>query len=397
MFKKTSSLYVAFVSALVIGAHFSSQAQDSTYRLVTSAVPFAAFTPDARSAGMGDAGAAISADANSVYWGAAKLVQADKNFGVSLSYTPWLRNITDDMFFANVSLFKKIGKNQAFGASMMYFDHGVFQARNPFGTLLGDYYANEFYVSGAYSRKLSDNFSMGVNFKYINSSLGSGAPIPGGGAIKPGQTVAGDISAFYHSENIDESTGKGWNHAFAAMISNIGGKINYGGSQSGFIPTNLKLGFASTRHIDAYNKLTLALDINKLMVPTPPVKDASGRIISGKDPDRGTLSGIFGSFADAPNGFGEELREFMIATGAEYWYNDLFAVRAGYFNESRTKGDRKYFTFGIGLKFQQRYGINFAYLMPVRQASPLANTFRISVLVDVFKKEVEMPTSEEQN
>lgn len=396
MLKKLSLLcVVAFGSPSLVFAQFTVSGQDTINNPISPAVPFAAFTPDARSAAMGDVGAALSADANATYWGAAKLVHAEKNSGFALSYTPWLRNLTDDMYFAYLSGFKKIGKNQAFGISIMYFDHGVFQARNNFGTLLGDYYSNEFYGALAYSRKLTDNFSMGVNLKFINSNLGSGAPVPGGGAIKAAQTAAGDISAFYQKSNVDEGSGQGWNHAFALMLQNIGGKVNYGGSTAGFIPTTFKLGLASTRHIDTHNKLTMALDVNKLMIPTPPVRNASGVITSGKDPDRGTISAMFSSFGDAPGGFSEEVREFMLAAGMEYWYNEVFALRAGYFNEARTKGNRKYFTVGFGARVQGRYGIDFAYLMPISQGSPLANSFRISLVVDMFKKQVVEAPAEE--
>ncbi|MFN4144207.1 MAG: type IX secretion system outer membrane channel protein PorV [Runella sp.] len=395
MTKKISSVFtlVGFLTSL---ATIAQSGQDTLgLRPVISSVPFAAFTPDARSAALGDAGVALSPDANSVYWGSAKLAQAEKSYGVALSYTPWLRNITNDMYFAHLSGYKKIGNNQAVGLSLMYFDHGMFQARNTFGQLLGDYYSNEFYITAAYSRKLSDKFSMGVNLKYINSNLGGGVQVMGGTALKPGTTMAADISAFYQTQNIDEGTGKGWGYSFGGMIQNIGGKVNYGSPQSGFIPTTLKIGGAATRYIDSYNKVTFTTDINKLMVPTPPIRNASGQIISGKDPERGTLSAIFGSFADAPGGFREELQEFMISAGVEYWYNEVFAARVGYFHESRNKGDRKYFTVGFGARIQQRYGIDFAYLMPQRQGSPLANTFRVSLVIDMFKKQAFTNDSEE--
>ena len=347
------------------------------------------FTPDARSAALGDAGGALSPDANSVYWGAAKLAQSTKKYGVAVSYTPWLRNITDDMYFTYISGFVKVGKNQAFGASLMYFDHGKFEARNGTGQNLGDFYSNEFYGTLAYSRKLTDKFSMGLNLKYVNSNL-AGSFVGNGMSIKPGSTVAGDISAYYKNDKIDEATGKGWGTAFAALIQNIGGKINYGGDASGFIPTNLKLSGAATRHIDSHNRVTFIMDFNKLMVPTPPVIDpVTKKILRGKDPDRGTFAAMFGSFNDAPDGLSEEIKEVTISTGVEYWYNDAFAARVGYFNEANSKGGRKFFTIGFGARIQERYGIDFAYLMPQKQGSPLANTFRISLLVDMFKKQVE--------
>ena len=382
------ALVAVCTSFSLVQAQNITGSDTASLRPITTAVPFAAFTPDARSAALGDAGGALSPDANSVYWGAAKLAQSTKNYGVAVSYTPWLRNITDDMYFTYLSGFVKIGKNQAFGASLMYFDHGKFEARNNVGNPLGDFYSNEFYGSLAYSRKLTDKFSMGLNLKYINSNL-AGSFVGSGSSIKPGSTVAGDISAYYKNEKIDEATGKGWNTAFAVLIQNIGGKINYGGDQSGFIPTNLKLSGAATRQIDAHNKITFVLDLNKLMVPTPPVLNPNGSIKAGKDPNRGTFAAMFGSFNDAPDGTGEELKEFIISTGVEYWYNEAFAARVGYFNEANSKGGRKYFTIGFGARVQNRYGIDFAYLMPQKQGSPLANTFRISLLVDMFKKQVE--------
>jgi hypothetical protein len=386
MIRKISPVFtlVGFCTSFIVSAQGgpTTAGQDSVgLNPVISSVPFAAFTPDARSAALGDAGAALSPDANSVYWGAAKLAQATKNYGVAFSYTPWLRNITEDMYFAYLSGFKKIGKNQAVGVSLMYFDHGLFQARNAFGQSLGDYYSNEFYASVAYSRKLSDKFSMGLNLKYLNSNLGGGVQVMGGAALKPGTTAAGDLSAFYQTENIDEGTGKGWNYSVGLMLQNIGGKVNYGGNESGFIPTTFKLGGAATRHIDTYNKVTFTLDLNKLLIPTPGAVNAA---------TKGSIAAMFSSFGDAPGGTKEELREFMISTGVEYWYNEVIALRLGYFNEAKTKGDRKYFTVGFGARIQQRYGIDFAYLMPQKQGSPLANTFRVSLVVDMFRKAADM-------
>ena len=359
-------------------------------------VPFAAFTPDARSAGLGDAGAALSPDANSVYWGAAKLANSKKDYGVAISYTPWLRNLVDDMQLVHFSGFKKLSKSQAIGFGVMYFDHGKFESRNSVGVQTGDIYANEVYATVAYSRKMSQHFSMGLNLKYIYSNL-AGGYVAAGSSIKPASTAAGDISMYYHNEKVDEGTGRGWDIASALLLQNIGGKVNYGGTENGFIPTTFKLGGAATRHIDLHNKITFVLDVNKLMIPTPPVRDANRNITRGKDPNISPISAIFSSWGDAPDGFKEEIKEFMISTGVEYWYNDLFALRLGYFNEARMKGDRKYFTIGFGARIQQRYGFDFAYLMPQKQGSPLANTLRFSLLIDMFKKQVDdIPTVEEE-
>ncbi len=368
--------------------------QTDTIRAVVASVPFAAFTPDARSAGLGDAGAALSPDANSVYWGAAKLASSTKDYGVAFSYTPWLKNLVDDMQFIYASGFKKLSKGQAVGFGVMYFDHGKFEGRNAVGTPTGDLYSNELYATAAYSRKLTPHFSMGLNLKYIYSNLAGGANAGTTFSIKPASTAAGDISFYYHKDHEDDGSDRGWDIAGALLLQNIGGKVNYGGVESGFIPTTFKLGGAATRHIDPHNKITFVLDFNKLMIPTPPVRGANRQIVRGKDPNVSPIAAMFSSWGDAPDGFKEELKEFTISAGAEYWYSNLFAVRFGYFNEARMKGDRKYFTIGFGARFQQRYGFDLAYLMPQKQGSPLANTFRISVVIDMFKKQVEEPIEE---
>ena len=387
---------ICLLSCFAASAQPTILGQTDTVRAVIASVPFAAFTPDARSAGLGDAGAALSPDANSVYWGAAKLANSKKDYGVAISYTPWLRNLVDDMQLVHFSGFKKLSKSQAIGFGVMYFDHGKFESRNSVGVQTGDIYANEVYATVAYSRKMSQHFSMGLNLKYIYSNL-AGGYVAAGSSIKPASTAAGDISMYYHNEKVDEGTGRGWDIASALLLQNIGGKVNYGGTENGFIPTTFKLGGAATRHIDLHNKITFVLDVNKLMIPTPPVRDANRNITRGKDPNVSPISAIFSSWSDAPDGFKEEIKEFMISTGVEYWYNDLFALRLGYFNEARMKGDRKYFTIGFGARIQQRYGFDFAYLMPQKQGSPLANTLRFSLLIDMFKKQVDdVPTVEEE-
>ena len=232
-----------------------------------------------------------------------------------------------------------------------------------------------------------------MNLKYLNSNLAGNTSVSGT-ALKPGGTAAADISAFYSKETRDDVSGKGVGLAFGGMISNLGGRISYGGEQRYFIPTNLRLGTAVTYYADQLSKFNFVLDINKLMVPTPPtygnpVTGSGGvitrPILAGKDPNRNYFGAVFGSFSDAPGGFNEELQEVNIAAGIEYWYNNSFAARAGYYNEPNAKGGRKYFTAGIGLKLQQRFGIDFSYLMPMKQGSPLANTFRLSLVLDLAK------------
>lgn len=354
-------------------------------RVVNSSVPFLNFTPDARSAALGDAGVALPADANAIFWNPSKLVFAEENSGASISYTPWLRDLIGDMYYTYLSGYKKVGKNQVIGLSLLYFDLGTIEFTTAQGLAAGTFNSREYAATASYSRRLFRNFSMGVNLKYLNSNL-AGSYTVNGTAIKPGATAGVDISAFYHDHARDEVSGKGIGWSYGAMLSNLGGKINYGSAERYFIPTNLRLGGAFTYYADQVNKFNFVVDFNKLMVPTPPVYgtpvNGVAPILRGKDPNRPYLSAIFGSFADAPDGFSEELKEVTISTGVEYWYNDLFAARLGYYNEANDKGGRKYLTGGLGVRLQDRYGIDFSYLMPVRGNSPLANTFRISLLVN---------------
>lgn len=367
----------------------------SNLGIPTSAVPFLNFTPDARSGALGEAGAALGdADANAIFWNPSKLVFAKQSKGASISYTPWLRQLIGDMYYTYLSGYSKLGKNSVIGGSLMYFDLGTVNFTTATGVAAGTFNSREYAVTASFSQRLSQNFALGVDLKYLNSNLAAGAANIG---LKPGGTAAADISAFYRDEARDNATGKGIGWAFGGMISNLGGRISYGGTQRYFIPTNLRLGTALTYYADQYNKFNFVADVNKLMVPTPPeyARDANGNLIPiagtnptkyqiarGKDPDRNYFSAVFGSFADAPGGFSEELKEFTISTGVEYWYNDQFAVRAGYFGESNTKGGRKYFTTGIGLRLQQRFGVDFSYLLPVKQGNALANTFRISLILN---------------
>jgi Type IX secretion system protein PorV len=376
--------------------------------VINTAVPFLNFTPDARAGGMGDAGVASSPDANAIFWNPSKLVFSEKDAGVSLSYTPWLRDLIGDMYYTYLSGFKKLDKNSVIGGSLTYFDLGTIYFTTNQGIAAGQFNSREYAFTGSYSRRLGKNFSLGVNLKYLNSNLAGNTSV-NGTALKPGGTAAADISFFYKKETRDDVSGRGLALAFGGMISNLGGRISYGGEQRYFIPTNLRLGTAVTYYADHLSKFNFVLDLNKLMVPTPPTYGATingvRQITAGKDPNRNYFSAIFGSFADAPGGFNEELQEINIATGVEYWYNDLFAARAGYYNEPNMKGGRKYFTAGIGLRLQQRYGIDFSYLMPVKQGSPLANTFRLSLVVDLVKgakplrddQEDEVPVEDTEN
>lgn len=399
-------LFVSISSAfLLCGGFLTTQAQlvtgqDTTGRIPTTPLAFLNFAPDARSAALGDAGVALSPDANATYWNPAKLPYLKDDFGVSISYTPWLRNLVDDMYFTYLTGYKKVAKGQVIALSVNYFDLGVLDLRNNTGIQTGTFNSREFMAGATYGRQLGENFSVGLTLKYINSNL-AGSSIINGVSIRPASTAAGDISAYYKKEFSNEETGSNLTWSWGLMISNLGGKVSYGSDDKYFIPTNFKLGTGLSFTADGRNRFNFVLDANKLMVPTPPVyvlQNGVPVVTRGRDPrDLSTLGGIFGSFADAPDGFSEEVKEIMISTGVEYWYNDVFAARFGYFSESRMKGDRKYFTVGFGARFQEKYGVDFAYLMPQRQGSPLAQTLRISLSMNLKKKDQTLLEEELEN
>lgn len=380
-------LFFVSVSSLVLlstSTLFAQSTLDTTRRIPSSPLSFLTFAPDARSAGMGEAGVALSADANATYWNAAKLPYTQKDFGVSASYTPWLRNLVDDMWLGYLTAYKKIGKDQAVAASVNYFNNGELDLRNGQGTQLGTFNSRELAISGTYSRQLGKNFSMGLTLKYISSNL-AGNAVVNNVSLKPARTVAGDISAYYRKQIKNEDTGSELTWSLGAVLSNLGGKVNYGsGTETeSFIPTNLKIGGGLSFTADGRNKFNFIVDASKLMVPTPGATAAENTTISGY----GALKGAFGSFSDAPDGFKEEIQEVAIAAGAEYWYNDIFALRAGYYGENKNKGDRRFFTAGVGAKFLDRYSVDFAYLFPVTQGSPLAQTLRITLGLSLNKAE----------
>ena len=354
-----------------------TQTNGSQSNNVSSAVPFLLITPDARAGSMGEAGVAIQPDANSMSINPAKLAFLEKPYGFSASYSPWLKSLVPDINLAYISGFYKLNDQSAIGGSLRYFSLGQIQLTDAGQQDLGIYSPNEFAIDATYAKRFGNEFSLGTTARFIYSNLTSGQ-FSAGQETKAGKAFALDVSAFYKKPTV--LFGKDAILSAGLNISNIGTKMSYvDGGNDYFLPTNLKLGGASTFIIDDYNQFTFALDFNKLMVPTQPIRDSNGTIISGKDPNRSTLSGMFGSFSDAPGGFSEEMKEISIAAGAEYWYNQQFALRAGYFYETPEKGDRRYFTLGAGLKYNV-FNIDFAYLIANPQKSPLANTLRFSLL-----------------
>lgn len=347
----------------------------STSNPITTAVPFLNINPDARGAGLGEVGVATSPDANSTYWNAAKLPFLEKGFGFSLAYNPWLRKLVNDMSLSYLSGYYKIRKEEVIALSMTYFDLGSIQFTDYKGDNGTKFSPNEFAIAGTYSRKLSKTMGVGVTLRYIYSNLAGSIASSSGSEPTAGQTVAADIGYFYTKPLNIQGTKN--NLALGANISNVGAKISYGNdNQKDFIPTNLRVGSSFTHELDPYNKVTLSLDLNKLMVPTPNPNDTT---------EKGLISGIIGSFSDAPGGFSEEMKEITISSGLEYWYNNAFAIRAGYFNESQMKGNRKYMTVGAGLKYQV-FNLDMAYLVSFQQNNPLAETMRFTLSFNFDKK-----------
>ena len=401
-------LFRISISLLVIlGLTKSNFSQISTQQLggsqintITTAVPFLLISPDSRSGAMGDAGVAISPDANSIHWNPAKLVFIEpiKDVGFSMSYSPWLRALVNDINLAYLAGYKRLDRFSTVGASLRYFSLGNITFTDNFGTTIRDFKPNEFALDLVYSRKLSDNFSAGISARYIYSNLTGGTSV-GGADTKPGQSVATDLSLYYIS-NPFKIADKNSTIAFGTNISNIGAKMAYTeNAERDFIPTNLRLGSTINTEIDEFNQFSFSLDLNKLLVPTNPYYDPNDNsIVSGRDPNVGVATGIFGSFSDAPgnvlldnNGsyyvedgsvFKEELNEFNLSLGAEFLYSELFALRAGYFHEHPTKGNRRFISFGAGVKYKV-LELDLSYILALTQQSPLANTIRFSIKLNM--------------
>lgn len=347
---------------------------------VTTAVPFLMIAPDARGGALGDAGVSSTPDAFSQHWNPAKFAFIDTDMGFSLSYSPWMRKLVSDINLAYVTGYKKLDDNSAISGSLLYFSLGDIVFTDIAGQTIGNYRPNEFALDFAYSRKLSPDFSAAISARYIHSNLTQGQDV-GSTTTKPGNSVATDVSVYYQKNTNVFNTPAVF--SWGVNISNIGAKISYtnDNTRKDFIPTNLRIGPSLMFNLDDYNSLTFMADFNKLLVPTPPRVDSAGNIIAGKNPDVGVPQGMIQSFYDAPGGFKEELHEITLSFGAEYWYNKQFALRAGYFYEHPTKGNRKYFTMGAGLKYT-KFRLDLSYLIPTEQHNPLENTLRFSMILD---------------
>lgn len=355
---------------------------------ITTAVPLLMISPDARAGALGDAGGGLSPDANSIHWNPAKLANIEGKSGVSLSYIPWLRQLVPDINLGYLSWYKQLKKRQTIGGSLRYFSLGNIVFTDQLGNTTGQFNPNEFAIDLAYARRFSDRWSGGLALRFIYSNLTGGIDVLGTPSF-PGTSVAADISTYYTNPDVKVG-GKKSTYSFGVTASNLGAKISYTKSADrDFIPMNLRISNSLKMKVDDYNAFTFLFDMNKLLVPTPPIR-VDGEIIAGKENNVGIVSGILQSFADAPgvpqsdgslNVLQEEIREINFCGGVEYMYNNLFAIRTGYFHEHATKGNRRYFTLGAGLKFNV-FTIDLAYLIPTQQRNPLENTLRFTLQFD---------------
>jgi hypothetical protein len=364
----------------------------SINNVVTSAVPFLRISPDARAGSMGDIGVATSPDANSSFWNVAKTPFIEGKGGLSLTYTPWLKDLgVNDVYLASLGGYYKIDDQSAVTASLRYFNLGQIQFTDFSGNSLGSGKPTEVAFDIGYSRKLTEKWGVGASLRYINSNLARGFASNSGVTIKAGNTVAGDIGVFYNGVN---DIGQGWR--FGLALSNLGGRVSYTSNalERDYLPANMGLGASYTAVIDENNKIMVGLDINKLMVPTPPIAVNTGNeyddsLVNANALNnyynKGLISSWFSSFGDSKN----EFKEYQFSLGAEYAYAEQFFVRAGYFYEDKTKGNRKYFSAGVGLKFNV-FGLNLSYLVPSGNGTnrnPLSNTLRFSLLFDFANAE----------
>jgi len=356
-----------------------------TQNTITTAVPFLNIGPDARSGGMGELGAATEPDAMSQHWNPAKFAFIEKDMGFAVSYSPWLRQLVNDINLAYLSGYKRLNDVSTVSGSLKFFSLGDITFTDEEGLVLGNFRPSEFAVDAGYSRKFSPKFSGAVVGRFIYSNLTQGQEVRGQ-STKPGTSIAADVAMYYNTDVFVDWL-ESSKFSFGLNISNIGQKVSYSNDaiDEDFIPTNLRFGPSWLMNIDEYNSIRFSVDINKLLVPTPPIRsdstrDASGNyvVLAGKDDNVSVVQGMFQSFYDAPGGFSEEMKEFIWVVGAEYWYDKQFAIRAGYFHESEMKGNRKFFTLGAGLRYNV-FGLDFSYLIPTQQQNPLANTLRFTL------------------
>jgi hypothetical protein len=370
-------------------------------RVITTGVPFLLIAADARAAGLGDQGVATGSDVYSQQWNPAKYAFATDKQGFSVSYTPYLTDLVNDISLGQVTYYNKINERSAFAGSLRYFGLGEIELRQTYDDIPQIVKPNELALDGSYSLKLSDRFAMSVGGRYIRSSLR--IPNTDNSNAKPASTFAIDVSGYYQSEEIALNDFNGrWRAGF--NFQNMGPKINYDAGTSNdntanFLPANLRLGVGYDFIFDEYNKVAVNLELSKLLVPTPPAKvnavdaDGDGEISTVEQTvadseyanalqeykKTGWVAGMFKSFNDAPDGFGEEIKEFTYSLSSEYVYDDSFAFRVGYFHESPVKGARQFFSMGAGFKYNT-IKVDVSYLFSASKVkNPLENTLRFSL------------------
>ncbi|WP_088323592.1 type IX secretion system outer membrane channel protein PorV [Polaribacter tangerinus] len=361
-----------FLVALLTITKVSAQTNTPVTGGITTATPFLLIVPDARAGGMGDIGVATTADGFSLFHNPAKIAFSDRQIKTGITYSPWLRNLTDDIFIGSGSYINRFSENAAWGADFKYFSLGQIDLTDSQGNNNGSINPNELVFTGSYSLRLSETYAMGVSLKYIRSNLAFNGTA--GNALQPINSFAVDVSGYYQSteENYGNFNGR---YRLGFNIANIGPKVSYVPGEEDFIPTNLKLGGGFDFILDDYNTISTTVEFTKLLVPTPQP--------DGSEQDTGFVNGIFSSFGDAPGGFSEELKEITYALGAEYLYNQAFALRAGYFHESEEKGNRQYFTLGGGFR-TNALNIDLSYLVNSSDVNnPLENSLRFSLSFDL--------------
>ncbi len=389
--------------ALVTSAS-TAQAQNSISRsqlagqqnVITTAVPFLTITPDSRRAGMADAGVASSPDANSVFWNAASLAFAEKNAGIATSYAPWLRSLVPGISYNYLAGYGRINKRSVIGGSFRFFSFGEINFTDDVGNPLGKFNPSEYAIDVCYATQLSKHWAIGTTLKYINSNLAGTRPL-NGITPKVGRSGAGDLSAIYNGKTKMKVKGekKDLKYSVGINLQNLGAKITYSDKTNReFLPAMFKIGTAWSYDIDQYNSITAMFDLNKLMAPTPGVNilknytggdsfDIDNNIVYERTrSDDPVITAALKSFADAPGGFKEEMKEWNYSLGLEYIYAKQFMLRGGYFHEPTTKGNRKYMTFGFGIRYKL-FGLDAAYLVPFVQRHPLQNQLRFSLLFDL--------------
>ncbi|MDQ6608666.1 MAG: type IX secretion system outer membrane channel protein PorV [Bacteroidota bacterium] len=376
---RSTAFRLTAITFLIAVAVSSVKAQTAApINVVTTAVPFLRISPDARAGGMGDLSLATSADASSSYFNLGKVPFNESNAGLNITYTPWLKRLVNDVYLASLSGYYKLSDDEAISGSLRYFSLGQIQFTDNYGNPLQSFNPREFGIDVGYSRKLTPTTGIGVGLKYIYSNLAGGSV--GGNTYKAGTSVAGDLGIYHNGQN---TLGQGW--SFGAALTNLGAKVSYTDNVDAkdFIPANFGIGTTYTSVLDESNKITFGIDLNKLLVPTPPALGDSAGLVAYRN--KSVVGSWFSSFGDAPGGFKEEVKEFQVSIGGEYWYNNQFALRAGYFYEDKTKGNRRYFTTGVGIKYNV-FGLNFSYLVPSgsgNNQNPLANTLRFSLVFDL--------------